>query len=115
MTRYEFSVIKYVPDIARFEPVNIGVALLDMDNMVIHNRFITDFSRFFSRLGVDRINGLERSFEHCTPEVSANGKDHLWKIYEASNGSMFYSKPAVIARLGEMPDSKSMLGRYLTR
>ena len=47
MAECEFSVIKYVPDIVRFEPVNIGISLLDKQNKKIHNKYMTNFHEFF--------------------------------------------------------------------
>ncbi len=62
MSECEFSVIKYVPDIVRFEPVNIGIILLDKQNKKIHVKYVTNFNELFTRLGVEKIHGLEKSF-----------------------------------------------------
>lgn len=93
MTECEFSVIKYVPDIVRFEPVNIGVALLDKKNKQMHNKYITNFNEFFNRLGVEKIHGLERSFENYKPLLDVDTTDYLWKLHDSFHGSVFYSEP----------------------
>jgi hypothetical protein len=96
MVDCEFSVIKYVPDIARFEPVNIGISLLDKQNKNMHNKYITNFNAFFKRLGVENIHGLERSFENYKPLLTVDSTDYLWKLHDSFHGSVFYSEPIKI-------------------
>ncbi len=96
MQECEFSVIKYVPNAVRFEPVNIGIALLDKKNRRLHNRHITNFREFFKRLGVETIRGLEKSFENYKPVLDVDGDDHLWKLHDSFHGSVFYSEPVKI-------------------
>lgn len=96
MTDSEFSVIKYVPDIAKFEPVNIGIALLDKKNKKMHHKYITNFDAFFKRLGVDKIHGFEKSFENYKPILDIDSSDYLWKLHDSFHGSIFYSEPVVI-------------------
>jgi len=96
MTNCEFSVIKYVPDIAKFEPVNIGIALLDKKNKKMHNKYITNFDAFFKRLGEEKIHGFERSFENYKPVVNVKSQDYLWKLHDSFHGSIFYSEPVMI-------------------
>jgi hypothetical protein len=96
MIECEFSVIKYVPDIARFEPVNIGISLLDKQNKNMHNKYITNFNAFFKRLGVENIHGLERSFENYRPLLTVDSADYLWKLHDSFHGSVFYSEPIKI-------------------
>ncbi len=96
MTECEFSVIKYVPDIVRFEPVNVGIALLDKENKKMHNKYIRNFSAFFDRLGVEKINGFEHSFENYKSIVNVDNSDYLWKLHDSFQGSMFYSEPTKI-------------------
>ena len=93
MIECEFSVIKYVPDIVRFEPVNIGVALLDKQNKKMHNKYMTNFNEFFKRLGVEKIHGLERSFENYKPLLEVESDDYLWQLHDSFHGSIFYSEP----------------------
>lgn len=93
MLNCEFSVIKYVPDIVRFEPVNIGIALLDKQNKKTHNKYITNFNAFFKRLGVENIHGLEQSFENYKPVLEVDTDDYLWKLHDSFHGSVFYSEP----------------------
>lgn len=97
MANFEFSVIKYVPDIVRFEPVNIGISLLDKQNKKMHNKYITNFNAFFKRLGVDNIYGLERSFENYKPILDVDNDDYLWKLHDSFHGSIFYSEPMTIS------------------
>ena len=111
MPSCEYSVIKYVPDIVRFEPVNIGVSLVDREGRVARNRFITDFGPLFARLGTRRINGLERSFQSLAPEVAVDDEDHLWRMHERFNGSIFYSEPATV----EMPAGRPALEKIFDR
>jgi len=92
----EFSVIKYIPDIVRFEPVNIGIALLDKQNKKMHNKYITNFNAFFKRLGVDNIHGLERSFENYKPVLEVDTTDYLWKLHDSFHGSIFYAEPITV-------------------
>ena len=96
MAECEFSVIKYVPDIVKFEPVNVGIALLDKQNKKMHNKYITNFSSFFDRLGVEKINGLERSFENYKSSINVESSDYLWKLHDSFHESMFYSEPIKI-------------------
>ena len=96
MTNCEFCVIKYISDIARFEPINIGIALLDKKKKQLHNKFITNFNDLFLRLGTKHIHGLEKSFEGYNPKISVESEDHLWKLYDGFHGNVFYSKPTKI-------------------
>lgn len=93
MTECEFSVIKYVPDIARFEPVNIGIALLDKKNKQMYNKYITNFNGFFKRLGVEKINGLEASFKNYRPASYVDSTNYLWDLHHSFHGSVMYSEP----------------------
>ena len=93
MTECEFSVIKYVPDIVRFEPINIGIALLDKNNKQMHNKYVTNFNEFFKRAGVEKIHGLERSLENYKPLLEVDSTNYLWDLHGAFHGSVFYSEP----------------------
>lgn len=96
MTSCEFSVIKYVPDIVKFEPVNIGISLLDKKNKKMHNKYITNFELFFKRLGVEKIHGFEKSFENYKKTVDVDSEDYLWKLHNGFHGSVFYSEPVLV-------------------
>ena len=97
MANCEFCIIKYTPDIVRFEPVNIGIALMDKEKKLLYNRFITNFDELFVRLGTGEIHGLKKSFENYLPEMPVESTDHLQKLHEGFHGSVSYSKPIKIA------------------
>lgn len=96
MSEYEFSVIKYVPDIVRLEPVNIGIALLDRKNRRLYRRYITNFDDMFKRLGVENVNGLEKSFENYKPVETVDSEDMLHALHDSFPCSIFYSEPTAI-------------------
>ena len=96
MANCEFSVIKYVPSIVRFEPVNIGIALIDKEKKQLYNKFIHNFDELFSRLGVSNIHGLKKSFEEYNPVINVESDDFLQKIHSSFHGSMTYSEPTKI-------------------
>ncbi len=127
MTECEFSVIKYVPDIVRFEPVNIGISLLDKQNKKIHNKYMANFDEFFKRLGVEKIHGLERSFENYKPVLQVESIDYLWQLHDSFHGSIFYSEPIkvntkeiditlqqVFDKMISVPDKKQILEEFIS-
>lgn len=127
MTECEFSVIKYVPDIVQFEPVNIGIALLDKQNKKIHSKYMTNFNGFFKRLGVEKIHGLERSFENYEPVLEIESNDYLWQLHDSFHGSIFYSEPIkihakeiditlqkVFDKMISIPDKKQILDEQVS-
>ena len=97
MVNCEFCIIKYAPDMVRFEPVNIGIALMDKEKKLLHNRFITNFDELFARLGTDKVHGLKQSFENYLPVMPIESTEHLQKLHEGFHGSVSYSKPIKIA------------------
>ena len=97
MSEYEFSVIKYVINSARFEPVNIGVALLDKKNKILYRRFITNFDELFRRIGVKHLNGFEKSFENYESVEKNVEIDALDKWHNSFPDSISCSKPRPIS------------------
>ena len=92
----------------------------------MHSKYITNFNEFFRRLGVEKIHGLERSFENYKPLLEVDANDYLWKLHESFHGSVFYSEPIrvnakkniditlqhVFDKMISVPEKKTNSGRY---
>jgi len=82
MSSYKFSTVKIIPDLARNEPVNIGVILHDVGNNRIYRRFTSNWAEFKRRTGVEY---LPHTNEPCAAEdgnyldalASETGRDNL--------------------------------------
>ena len=96
MSNYEFSVVKFVINIARDEPVNIGLILIDKKNKTLYRRFITNFDELFKRVGVGVINGFEQSFKNYKSVEKNINVDVLDIQYRHQYTSTHYTKPTPI-------------------
>ena len=73
-SNYEFSVIKLVVNIARYEPVNVGVALLDKKNKTLYSRYVTNIDELRKRVGRDLgcFEILHKNYDAVEKNVDAN-------------------------------------------
>ena len=96
MSNYEFLTVQYVSDLVKFEPVNIGIILVDRKNKTLYRKYITNFDELFRRIGVKTINGLEQSFYKYVRVEDVTDENILYTMYESPQGSIRYSKPVPI-------------------
>ena len=95
---YEFSVAKLVVNGVRFEPVNIGVLLLDKTNKILYSRYITNFDELLKRTNVKNLGGLEMLLK-TYPRVHRNiNIDVLNKLHNPiDHDSIMFSKPKPVS------------------
>ena len=72
MARYQFSTVKLVPDLAKDEPVNIGVILFDQEENKAYPKFTRNWKAVSERTGVDRLPNLKQIIEIKTIKTEAN-------------------------------------------
>ena len=96
MSNYEFLTVQYVSDLVKFEPVNIGIILVDRKNKTLYRKYITNFDELFRRIGVKTINGLKKSFDNYVRVEDVTDENILYTMYESQLDSIHYSKPVPI-------------------
>lgn len=94
MNSYAFSTVKIVPDLARDEPVNIGVILLDADNNKVYRRFTENWDEVKRRTGVGRLPNTHKTVDavdddRYLEELSSRGP----------RDSLVVTKPRPVARI----------------
>ncbi len=82
MSSYKFSTVKIIPDLARYEPVNVGVILHDVGNARIYRRFTNNWAEFKRRTGIDYLPhtdgpGVAEDWNYLDALASETGRDNL--------------------------------------
>ena len=96
MSNCEFSVIKYVHDIEKFEPVNIGIIMIDKETKLLYRKYITNFEGMYKRLGVKRLDGLKKSLKGRKAVKKVDCQDTLHVMHGSIVGHTIHSKPVWI-------------------
>lgn len=94
MNSYAFSTVKIVPDLARDEPVNIGVILLDADNNKVYRKFTENWKEVKRRTGIGRLPNT-----HKTVDVVENGRYLEELSSRGPKDSLVVTKPKPVARI----------------
>lgn len=82
MSSYKFSTVKIIPDLARYEPVNVGVILHDVGNARIYRRFTNNWAEFKRRTGIEYMPhadgpGVAKDGDYLDALASETGRDSL--------------------------------------
>ena len=82
MSSYKFSTVKIIPDLAKYEPVNVGVILHDVGNARIYRRFTNNWAEFKRRTGIKYMPhtdgpGAGEDADYLDALASETGRDNL--------------------------------------
>lgn len=95
MSNYGFVVAKYVPDIEKFEPVNVGV-LVKTGEKTFEGKFIENFRTLSGRYPDSNINSLKSVVEGFAGKYEVDSKDFLNELSNEYKSHLVFSKPSGI-------------------
>lgn len=94
--QFLYSVVRFVPDTARGEFVNVGVIVTD-DNGNTKQAWVKDFRRAEDLAGSERLVGIAKEYiRHLDHRIDDQGinKQELIEEYEMRNNLIQLSQPA---------------------
>ena len=106
---YRYSVIKYVADEVRGEPINIGVLIQNRKNLETHYKFITRFDRI--RTSDEDPQFLRAIADKIGQESLKIDLEHLFKKY---SGKICLSPPRVALTDDPGEEAKVIFDRFVS-
>ena len=91
-----FVVAKYLPDIFRNEPVNVGVLVCSSKTKEVHGKFIENFQSFSAKHRDINSTFLKDMIEGFRGKSKIDSDDYLMQLHESYNHNLRFSKPGVI-------------------
>lgn len=114
MTTFNFIIAKFVPDLVKNEPVNIGVIVNDPISKKSYGRFIENFRKLALRYPDTNINALKVLLDSYRGEHAVTDSSYLEKLYSNSIFQLRFTEPNAI-RAGLPSQAVEMLfAKYIS-
>lgn len=95
MTTYSYVIARFVPDMVKNEPINVGV-LLQSDNKKIEGKFIENFRTLAMRYHDVNVKALQGIFDSFRGSHEVNNYDHLEKLSTDFQYQLLFTRPTAI-------------------
>jgi len=96
MTTYNFVVARFIPDLIKNEPVNIGIIVNDSENNKSFGRFVENFRPLISRYRDSNIGALRDIIETFRGDNKLESKKYLEELSKNFQYQLRFTEPRAI-------------------
>lgn len=96
MTTYNFVVARFIPDLIKNEPVNIGIIVNDSENNKSYGRFVENFRPLISRYHDSNIGALKNIIETFRGQYDFESSTYLEKLSKDFQYQLRFTEPRAI-------------------
>src|SRR2546427_1788674 len=97
MTSYSFVVAKFVPDIARDEPVNIGILVYSPETKEVYGKFIENFQAVSAKYHHNvKTSFAKNIIESFSGKRKVDSEDYMFKLSKDFHYNLRFTSPGGI-------------------
>jgi len=96
MSTYAYSIARFVPDLIKNEPINIGILVQSLDNLTLQGKFIDDFTSLRRRFSESNIAALKTVIEGFRVKKNIDSKNFLFELSSNSNHNLRFTEPGAL-------------------
>ena len=114
MNTYNFVVARFIPDLIRNEPVNVGIIVNDSKTHKSFGRFVENFRPLISRYKDCNIAALKTIIETFRGEYELESNESLEKLSKNSQYQLRFTEPRAIRSGDHLQAIESLYKRYIS-
>ena len=114
MNTYNFVVARFVPDLIRNEPVNVGIIVNDSKTYRSFGRFVENFRPLISRYKDCNIAALKTIIETVRGEYELESNESLEILSKNSQYQLRFTEPRAIRSEDHLQAIESLYKRYIS-
>ena len=114
MNTYNFVVARFVPDLIRNEPINVGIIVNDSKTHKSFGRFVENFRPLINRYKDCNIAALKTIIETFRGEHESDSKVSLEKFSKNNQYQLRFTEPRAIRSEDHLQAIESLYKRYIS-
>ena len=114
MPMYNFLVARFVPDLVKNEPVNVGIIVNDKSKKKTHGRFIENFRPLAGRYRNSNINALKEIIDSFRGDLANPSENNLKALSENFHYQLRFTEPRAIKAGSHDAAVASLFDQYIS-